>query len=288
MPRMTRTTKFIVAAPGRHQVAELLADLALDRQRRDRRTGDAELEERRARREAGAHRPVARPVGRLAADDEGRRAHARDRRIGRGDRQVRLLEVVPAAGQVTGRRVGDGPVGVLDCGTPSASKPPMDVDGAAGEEADGVAARLGQRRLGAATAQPSGSPTSFVAGSRSAELEPEDAAHGAFGALAADEVDEVADARCHAVGARLGQGQALEGLPGQEPTARAGLVDPGDVHAVRGLAIRATAAQQHEAAGARHDGRAAERLRAASAGRSRSLPSASSQPVSWPSSTTPL
>ncbi len=46
--------KFTVPTRRRVQVAELLPDLALDLQGRDRRAGDAELEERGLRGEAGA------------------------------------------------------------------------------------------------------------------------------------------------------------------------------------------------------------------------------------------
>ena len=81
-PMNSRMTKFTVAGAGGAQVAQLLADLALDLEGRHDDADEAGLEERLLRREVGRDRhPVAprppsvrRATTTLGADDDGRRA----------------------------------------------------------------------------------------------------------------------------------------------------------------------------------------------------------------------
>ena len=99
------------ARAGGVQVAELLADLAVDLQARDGRPEWAELEERGLRRGVGAQARVDDPLRRLAADDEYvGPGHERGSAL-EADRQVTLRQMEPLGDVPVGR--GDRPVQLL-------------------------------------------------------------------------------------------------------------------------------------------------------------------------------
>ena len=96
--------KFDRPGAGRVEVAELLADLALDRQPRHRHAEQAQPEERRLRRAVPAQARAHDAVGGRPADDGRIRAVDDGRAAGQGVRQVADVEVLPLGDRAVGGR----------------------------------------------------------------------------------------------------------------------------------------------------------------------------------------